>query len=262
MKEHPIIFSTDMVKAILEDRKTQTRRVVTPKTSVIGEGGDWSKLCWDGSTVHIFPSLTGYTPIKKQEKAPLPFVDDGFWEKDHSSPMYLHVPYNWADDMTIYRVYCRYDVGDRLWVRETHHLHDEPRELTEEDLFTWVSYKADSECHLVNRRTNEVEEFDVLTADSEDSLRWRPSIHMPRWVSRITLEITEIRVERLQEISLEDVKAEGILPNPTDFPFTVDLIEATTPRLYFASYWDSLNAKRGYGWEVNPWVWVIGFRRL
>jgi len=240
MKERPIIFNTEMVKAILDGGKTQTRRVVTSKTSDIGEGGDWRKLCWDGSAIHTFPELGNYTPIKKQEKAPLPFVDDGFWEKDHSAPMYLHVPYNWGEDMTVYRVYCRYDVGDRLWVRETFCDY-----CTADIVPKSVCYKACPEKQPA--------------MDFCKEIHWRPSIHLPRTASRITLEITEIRVGRLQEISYEDMVEEGASKEKIaklQYPTTR---ESMLP--WFQKLWDRLNAGRGYSWESNPWVWVIGFKR-
>jgi hypothetical protein len=77
---------------------------------------------------------------------------------------------------------------------------------------------------------------------------------MPRWASRLTLEVTGVRVERLQEISEADAIAEGIpafKPSPSKIP-----------RLHYASLWDSLNAKRGFGWDKNPWVWVVEFKRV
>lgn len=82
---------------------------------------------------------------------------------------------------------------------------------------------------------------------------WKPSIFMPRWASRITLEITAVRVERIQDISEEDIYAEGCLYTPW--------LPSGDP-LVFQNVWDSLNAKRGYGWENNPWTWVISFKRL
>lgn len=186
-KERPILFSEPMVKAILEGRKTQTRRVIKPQPERLGE------VVWDfGSEETCFIG-------------------------DESAREYLlynaRNPYGWAyHDGT----------ADRLWVRET-----------------WRHYK------LENRTS--------YRADGEEDvtplLTWRPSIHMPRWASRITLEITDVRVERVQEISLGDIRAEGLDPLPV-----------VNPRGDFADLWDSINLKRGYGWDQNPWVWVICFK--
>lgn len=96
---------------------------------------------------------------------------------------------------------------------------------------------------------------------------WCPSIHMPRWASRITLEITDVRVERLQDISDAEAIREGV-----DDWGSIEEADSTAarltekgkglPLLQFRILWDDLNAKRGYGWDANPWVWVIGFRRV
>ncbi len=132
-------------------------------------------------------------------------------------------------------VKCPYgQVGDRLWVRETwkklHPIMDSK-----------VLYKAD-----------------MMVPDLGKP--WQPSIFMPRWASRITLEITGVRVERLQEISVDDAFSEGIeslMPYQRgDGPWN-DL----TAFAYFISLWDSINAKRGYSWSDNPWVWVIEFKQ-
>lgn len=83
---------------------------------------------------------------------------------------------------------------------------------------------------------------------------WKPSIHMPRWASRITLRVTDVRVERVQEITEGDAVREGVQAIP-------EAPASLTDRTAFASLWDSLNAKRGHGWDVNPWVWVVSFER-
>lgn len=122
--------------------------------------------------------------------------------------------------------------GDLLWVREA---------WTEWQFSTRggrllpkrVVYKADAELHGTGL--------------------WRPSIHMPRWASRITLEVTEVRVERVQEIEAEDCEAEGIATPE------YDMCDGAW-RDAFAETWDSINAKRGFGWKENPYVWVVGFK--
>lgn len=144
--------------------------------------------------------------------------------------------------------------GERLWVREAHYL------------WGWWA-KIDGKHRFLYERSYGVR-FEapptVLTGRSKRR-GWykRPSIFMPRWASRISLEITEIRVERLQEISEEDAKAEGMDNNhsikwPDGDPGYIDDVY----RRNFATGWNSLNAKRGFGWDKNPWVWVIGFRRI
>ncbi len=94
---------------------------------------------------------------------------------------------------------------------------------------------------------------------------WTPSIHMPRWASRITLEIVSVRVERVQEISGEDSEAEGVGPvyeGSTLRHAKDDKLTAAVYKNQFAKLWDSINAKRGLGWSVNPYVFVLEFRKL
>ncbi len=170
-KERPIIFGSEMVKAILEGRKTQTRRVVKPQPS---------------AGVRFSPFVPGQ-------------VEDG-----HGAEMR-----------------CPYAV-DRLWVRETWGYWGSIQ--TPE----WVIYREDGD---------------------KAGMRWMSPIFMPRWASRITLEVVSVRVERLQEISDSDARAEGVL---------CDL----NCRRPFVNLWDFINAERGYGWDANPWVWVIDFERI
>lgn len=126
------------------------------------------------------------------------------------------------------REYCPYGkVGDRLWVKETFKIIDS---------FVW--YKADG--MYIKKR------------------KWKPSIFMPHWASRITLEVVDIRVERVQDISREDVIAEGcegMQGEPREKSLPVH-------QVVFADLWDSINAKRGYGWDMNPFVWVIVFKQI
>ena len=152
--------------------------------------------------------------VKDQGRVPTVLQSDG------NRLLPKHVP-DWFTD------YCPYGGhGDRLWVRETH-------------------WRAEGE------GTGGKVRFLQYKATSPDDPplgdRWRPSIHMPRWASRITLEVTGVRVERVQDISNEDVHAEGFAPWGDKY-------------LSFADLWDSINANRGYGWDANPWVWVVEFK--
>ena len=213
MREHPILFKTEMVQAILDDRKTQTRRVIALSNSIIGEGGDWDKFCWDGSAIHKDTCRHGHTDILK---APMPFADG----------IKLHVPYNYEEDCTIYRIYPKWDIGDRLWVKET-----------------W-----DSDCTCGSPDCNGV----IYKAGYEGKIipdKWRPSLFMPRKYSRITLEITDIKAQRLQNITNDDIVREG--------SYTLG-----QGNKYYSELWDSINKKNGHGWDKNDWVWVITFKNI
>jgi len=214
----PIIFSTDMVKAILDGRKTQTRRVIKPQPTVYTSGSNISSLTWQKT-----PSST----IIHTGQPSLDIIRQTLTEL---------CPYG--------------QVGGKLWVRETFWVDDELNAV----LPVYIHYRADHHLEVIAK-----------------SIKWRPSIFMPRWASRITLEITEIRVERVQEISYEDARAEGILRFDSDHrdsnggvgynggaPNLPMRYESTAA---FIDLWDSINAKRGYGWSVNPWVWCLTFKR-
>lgn len=202
----PIIFNTEMVRAILEGRKTQTRRIVKVQPDGVTKNGE--PYIFNGNN-HPVVSFRGIDEIK--------------------------CPYGKA--------------GHQLWVRETW------REdaIQYEHAKTQISYKADSQLLINGKPLN---------------FKWKPSIHMPKWASRITLEITDIRVERVQEITEDDSKAEGIIdggcgncgnssfPNPCGCSNPEPLYQDA-----FIYLWNSINEKRGYGWDKNPWVWVVSFKR-
>ncbi|RPJ29807.1 MAG: hypothetical protein EHM35_13115 [Planctomycetaceae bacterium] len=98
--------------------------------------------------------------------------------------------------------------------------------------------------------------------------KWRPSIHMPRWASRTTLEVTEVRVQRVQEITCKDAEAEGAYTldgfgrEVAAHVAAAENLSVITPVILFRVLWNSINAKRGYGWDKNPWVWAVTFRRI
>ncbi len=211
MREHPILFSSPMVRALLREvgPKTQTRRVVTVP---FGQGKRY--VPWDP----YYADFDGCLMFQDQ------YGDWHDFEKD------AHCPYG--------------SIGDRLWVRETFRVlpsyDDEGKSIDN------IQYRADGHKAI-------------------SGWSWTPSIHMPRWASRITLEITGVRVERLRDISKEDAKAEGVMQTPFGSWIIDDGWTNTTfnvgPINVFADYWDSIYAKRGQGWADDPWVWRIEFRK-
>lgn len=142
--------------------------------------------------------------------------------------------------------------GDLLWVRETCRLWDNGQPSQDSTWEATVRYRAD---HSLSHLT-------VMLEDCPENItlheppRWRSPIHMPRWASRLTLELRKVRPERLQDISPEDCLAEGLKGED-------DLLAGFDEGLLFFQFmqtWDSLNAKRGFSWKTNPWVWVYDFQ--
>jgi hypothetical protein len=143
--------------------------------------------------------------------------------------------------------------GDRLWVREKWRPF-----FWDEDLWDCIEYKADGTRIKPQGLDEDTgHRFSDMCDAGDPNPRWRPSIHMPRWASRITIEIVKVRVERVQEISLNDIEAEG-----TPYSLHQERRPVGSRTEQFAELWDSINAKRRFGWSVNPWVWVIEFRRI
>jgi len=204
MKERPILFSGEMVKAILEGRKTQTRRVL--KTFP----------CDEAAVKFPYPRMRGNC-VEFHE------------HPSNEFPMWL------------YSVPCPYgQPGDRLWVRET--LRRDP------DANVWYYAAGKPEDWVVVTPENHTESLVWAVHKEGDTC---VSIHMPRWASRITLEITKVRIERVNDISYADCRAEG-----------VDFWNANNPKEWYAKLWNSINKDRGFGWEKNPWVWVLEFKRV
>jgi len=217
MKERPILFSGPMVRAILDNRKTQSRRVVKNAHGAF----------WDHA---------GYKPRVSK----LGFV---VWFKVETNE---YIPY--APMPT-----CPYGtIGDRLWVREKW-AHDDPD-------------CADVKCGNIDHIWWYASENKIVADSFAGKAHWRPSIHMPRWASRITLEIVKIRSERLHAITTADILAEGIKQTKDEFwlgPLAgVPDYPWGRAELAYASLWNELNDKRGHGWDDNPFVWVIEFKRV
>ncbi|HFF0233848.1 TPA: hypothetical protein ACGAVC_003849 [Klebsiella pneumoniae] len=199
MTERGMIFNAEMVRAILDGRKTQTRRPIKWKQTrftEIGEREDGSSWPWSEDAEHACD----------------------FW---HPCPFGA--------------------VGDRIWVRETWNKYG-----------GLLTYRADHDW------------IDDMRKETVCTAKWVPSIHMPRWASRILLEITNVRVERLNAISEEDARAEGIIDGgclncgePEPCGCANPEPDATDA---FAYLWQSIYGQES--WNADPWVWVIEFKRV
>lgn len=223
MKERPILFTGPMVRAILEGRKTVTRRVMKPQPDFLGSMVD--------------PN----TPFKT--------LDAG-----------LHA-----------RITCPYgEPGDRLWVRETWHVgkpHDKtaPADilapLLAEGRGITVLYTAGG-WQSVGPAGRE----EPIYPDDQPLPDWagkgRPSIHMPRWACRILLEITAVRVERLQDISEDQARAEGITDGGCSSCGNHEPCGCECPAPSAVDSFVHLWRSTGGNWESNPWVWVVEFKRV
>jgi hypothetical protein len=152
---------------------------------------------------------------------------------------------------------CPYGApGDRLWVRESAWLYGQwwKDGFTKSGRQRWTfSMAYGQQVRYEKPRDDEMTYF----GSSYPGFSFRPSIHVPRWASRLTLTITDVRVERLQAITDADAKGEGVTP-PAGYTY----INGTPCyRDSFRSLWNELNSSRGYGWDANPWVWVVSFER-
>lgn len=232
MADKPILFSGPMVRALLEGRKTQTRRVLRPQPpsveevrKISGSGYSWfsnNQGCRPVGPIWAIRKLAG-------DKATRPVANA---------------------------------TGDRLWVREA--------------CATWEGGHQD----VVHRASETEAEWGNLTADAKNGAPWkiRSPIHMPKWASRLTLVVTDVRVQRVQEISGADAEAEGVdleleccgnrtfIQTGENHGWSEGYEEccgnpeiSEDPRITFARLWDSINAKRGFGWDENPWVAAYTF---
>ena len=161
-------------------------------------------------------------------------------------------------DTVAFTFLCPYGKpGDRLWVRETW------AETDRHDGTPVVAYRAGG-CIGVGRTQRDGPDHLIRAFAWDDApeggIRWRASIHMPRWASRILLEVTDVRVERLQDISEADAQAEGVKVDGNGHAVRDDVVNVGGARTAFAELWESINGPDS--WATNPWVWVVEFRRI
>jgi hypothetical protein len=186
--------------------------------------------------------LEGWKTQTRRVMKPQPFDDGGIWRWQHGRHV-VAVPGPRAFGLEEWAIWqeCPYQVGQTLWVRET-----------------W----ADGIAGCPNGVSYRADHLDPLGDGPANPMKWRPSIHMPRWASRITLTITDVRVQRVQDISEEDAEEEGVV-NCGNYWQPGEGFNCPCSFAYgaFSKLWDSINAKRGYSWDANPWVWALSFRR-
>ena len=225
--ERGMIFNAEMVRALLSGRKTQTRRIMKPQPEPCPRGGHW----WPSN---VFKTMLHVEDEMQNGK--------GGWG-------------GLVGDACPFGA-----VGDRIWVRETwgvvsHAFSDDGL------MIDWVPDRPATAIHEMPFGNGYYSGYAIYAADGdftwgdddgyEDGCScWKPSIHMPRAASRILLEITDVRVERLRSMSQDDARAEGV-------------IAASGPMeagLAFRELWDSIYGEES--WKANPWVWVIKFKRI
>lgn len=210
MKQRGILFSDEMVRAIIDGQKTQTRRVVKPQPSADTVGYSWC-----------------ISTDRKRNATFIPRRTNGDYRNHHQHE-------------TGPPVRCPYgQPGDLLYVREC-----------------WSVPGA-----VIGSDDPIYKGMTVLYRATDKHHSWRPSIHMPKWAARIWLKVTEVRVERVRLVLERDAEAEGVSACYGDKCGYPAGEVAKAYRCSFERFWNSINAKRGYSWESNPWVWVVSFER-
>ena len=236
----PIIFSAPMVRAILDGRKTQTRRIVRPQPNPL--------MLKDGVELECRTRL------------------DGEFRVNHALCC--------SDGLPAYQYLCPYgQIGDRLWVRETWRVgawqeetgriavdyRDGPRD-------EWLELFGDEDGEVFNRLWQQSTDDAIKVYGDQERYawergqspcRWRSPIHMPRWASRILLEVTDVRLERVKDITGMDAKCEGA---PVPDHAVANGTHLAWARGWFRLLWGEINGTDS--WDANPWVWVIEFKRV
>ncbi len=243
MADHPQLFSAPMICALMERRKTKTRRLLTPRNcTVLGYGVTAKSLLWTGLNFDLAQQRGSYLAV--------PWL--------HKDDLSRGMEWEEAGD---YRVRARVEAGDRLWVREAHY-------LTDNGHAEYAVYAADAEAVAAHFEAIKALSPDFPAEVKSRHLKLRPGIHMPRWASRLTLQVDQVRVERLNDITEDDALAEGVIwserlegfvvpgighPNK-DFP----VLSRPTAREMYAALWDVINGPGA--WLGNPWVLAYTFR--
>ena len=239
----PILFSTPMVQAILAGNKTMTRRIIK----------------------HFGNSLHYGTLLCDWGLSNPPYIENGILKWTLQTEV---------DDAQTFKIKPRYQPGDILWVRETWRIAgwDEGEPFTIEfkdgrlkhDVFLneeraedyWI--ECTDQCINAGFKTDENDNF--IIPKGKLPTKWRPSIFMPKAAALIFLKVTDVKVERLQDISEEDAMKEGVELNNKGWKCYLGSEMRNTAKQSFISLWESINGKGS--WEKNPWVWVYSFEKL
>lgn len=228
-KERPILFSTPMVQAILDGRKTQTRR--TRGLEEINKNpDDWK----EGTTTQL---CRFWDADKEEDPNPIDIRYGFIFNGNGNQELYIPCPYG--------------KPGDRLWVRETWQI-------------TNFLHPSNENYGYVYKASENGKDWQENT----EEWKWKPSIHMPKAAARIWLEVTDISLERLQAISEEDAISEGIKPIWINDDSSCNKFknyinngkDSLSPKDSFRSLWESINGAES--WDRNPWIWVVKFKVL
>lgn len=236
IKERPILFSGQMVKAILAG-KTQTRRNVKWK---MRPGEEGLNLGFSGLSLGHYCTGVPTSGWVLQSRGA-----GGCWN-DRTYP--LHCPYG--------------EVGDRLWVRESF---IDGWDVVDGDLDCYDEDGNERPKKVWYRADGTLDDWQWIIAGAPvDKIPWKSSIHMPRWASRLTLQLTSTRMEKLHDITEEDAIAEGVGPGFVPSPHSrfpdIQTSRCVGYRPMFQRIWCEINGKES--WDANPFVWVIGFERV
>lgn len=276
--ERPIIFKAEMVRAILDGTKTQTRRLVNlehlrvwlPKRVSSDLPGIMKpELIAPKGTYHARLNQHGAVTINStRSTAPAPRrFDLGVKPGEfHFACPYAAGETHLADYGAGRRSWAITPFGGQsLWVRETWRTHERPSDAVDGILFA-----ADGGFQRIENTMAAATAWVVAHDNDKHGERWRSPLHMPRWASRISLLVINVRLERLQAITEEDAKAEGVRPFFERFPeigrdqriTSGELARQGEYRASYAVLWDEINADRGATWKSNPFVWAVSFSRL
>jgi len=243
MNNHPILFDTEMVGAVLDGRKTQMRRVIKPQPILLPDGWKWKNTIFH--THGLSEILNASCKEGNTRWAQEPWRVCGWWPGEPLLIEYKDGVIRECDSAMPCEETRYAEWEELMWIQSTDDCKKAGMVAVEDEAFYW----------------SDGVERDIPT-------RWRASIYMPRWVSRLALNVVAVRAERLQAISETDAQQSGIdkMLNSNYWKHCcyagAYCYGTSSAKSSFSKLWDSINARRGFSWHSNPWVWVIEFKVL